>query len=48
MNICKFIKEVYIDFFGNNRTSKTDHENYMKLMQWGSYSDVTNDLNKDR
>ena len=48
MKICNFIKEVFFDFFGSKKTSRSDHENYMKLMQWGSYSDVANDLNKNR
>ncbi len=45
-NILFIVKECFRDCFKSRKTPMSDHENFMKLMQWGSYSDVTRDLNK--
>ena len=48
MKILNLVAECFSDFFAGAKHSNKDHKNFMKLMQWGSYSEVTNDLNKNR
>lgn len=47
MKILNLLKECFTDCFSETRSRKhSDHDDFMKLMQWGSYSEVASDYKK--